>query len=163
MLSQQPRTLTELAALQGVSLPTMSNSISAMVDRGWVRRTAPTSDRRVVIIEITATGKSAVERVGRSAEAHLADVARSTGRGVAQETAGGTRRPAQGLHQRAAGALEPELNSGRIYDRRGHAVNRNSQPGYPCVQKPGRTRARRHLLARARPTPTSPHARACWA
>ena len=74
IISQQPRTLTELAALQGVSLPTMSNSISAMVDRGWVRRTAPTSDRRVVIIEITATGKSAVERVGRSAEAHLADV-----------------------------------------------------------------------------------------
>ena len=74
IISQQPRTLTELASLQGVSLPTMSNSISAMVDRGWVRRTAPTSDRRVVIIEITSTGKSAVERVGRSAEAHLADV-----------------------------------------------------------------------------------------
>jgi DNA-binding MarR family transcriptional regulator len=74
MLSQQPRTLTELAALQGVSLPTMSNSISAMVDRGWVKRTAPTRDRRVVIIEVTANGKSAVDRVGRSAEAHLADV-----------------------------------------------------------------------------------------
>ena len=38
MLSVRPRTLTELAALQGVSLPTMSNSISAMVQRGWVRR-----------------------------------------------------------------------------------------------------------------------------
>jgi DNA-binding MarR family transcriptional regulator len=74
ILSERPRMLTELASIQGVSLPTMSNSISAMVDRGWVRRTAPTSDRRVVIIEITATGKSAVERVGRSAEAHLADV-----------------------------------------------------------------------------------------
>jgi len=74
MIGKQPRTLTELAALQGVSLPTMSNSISAMVDRGWVRRTAPTRDRRVVIVEITATGKSAVDRVGRSAEAHLADV-----------------------------------------------------------------------------------------
>ena len=74
MLSQQPRTLTELAALQGVSLPTMSNSISAMVQRGWVKRTAPTRDRRVVIIEVTPTGKAAVERVGRSAETHLADV-----------------------------------------------------------------------------------------
>ena len=74
MLSQQPRTLTELAALLGVSLPTMSNSISAMVQRGWVKRTAPTRDRRVVIIEVTATGKAAVDRVGRSAEAHLADV-----------------------------------------------------------------------------------------
>src|SRR3954470_12714141 len=34
-------TLTELAALQGVSLPTMSNTISAMVERGWVRRATP--------------------------------------------------------------------------------------------------------------------------
>src|SRR5215813_9721535 len=74
MLSHQPRTLTELAALQGVSLPTMSNSISAMVQRGWVKRTAPTRDRRVVIIEVTPAGKAAVERVGRSAETHLAEV-----------------------------------------------------------------------------------------
>jgi DNA-binding MarR family transcriptional regulator len=72
MLSAQPRTLSELANLQGVSLPTMSNSISAMVQRGWVRRTAPVKDRRVVIIEVTPTGKAALERVGRAAEAHLA-------------------------------------------------------------------------------------------
>ena len=32
-----PQTLTELAGRQGVSLPTMSNSISALVARGWVR------------------------------------------------------------------------------------------------------------------------------
>ena len=74
MLNAQPRTLTELASLQGVSLPTMSNSISAMVQRGWVKRTAPVRDRRVVIIEVTATGRAALERVGRCAEAHLADV-----------------------------------------------------------------------------------------
>ena len=47
VLSTRPRMLTDLASLQGVSLPTMSNSISAMVDRGWVRRAAPTNDRRV--------------------------------------------------------------------------------------------------------------------
>ena len=74
MLSAQPRTLTELAVLQGVSLPTMSNSISAMVQRGWVRRSAPAKDRRVVIIEVTPTGKAALERVGRAAEAHLAEM-----------------------------------------------------------------------------------------
>ena len=72
MLSAQSRTLTELAALQGVSLPTMSNSITAMVQRGWVRRTGPAKDRRVVIIEVTPTGRAAVERVGRAAEGHLA-------------------------------------------------------------------------------------------
>ena len=47
MLSVRPRKLTELASAQGVSLPTMSNSISAMAERGWVRRTAPEGDRRV--------------------------------------------------------------------------------------------------------------------
>jgi DNA-binding MarR family transcriptional regulator len=74
MLRTQPRTLTELAALQGVSLPTMSNSITAMVRRGWVRRTPPQKDRRVVLIEVTSTGKAALERVGRCAEGHLAEM-----------------------------------------------------------------------------------------
>ena len=75
ILSERSRMLTELAAIQGVSLPTMSNSISAMVDRGWVRRTAPdAADRRVVIIEVTANGRAALERVARAAEAHLAEV-----------------------------------------------------------------------------------------
>ena len=72
MLSQRPRSLTELSVLQGVSLPTMSNSISAMVQRGWVRRTSPARDRRVVVIEVTAEGRAVVARVGRAAEAHLA-------------------------------------------------------------------------------------------
>src|SRR3954452_13211342 len=56
ILSERPRMLTELAAIQGVSLPTMSNSISAMVERGWVRRTAPPGinvDRRVALLEVT--------------------------------------------------------------------------------------------------------------
>lgn len=74
VLSEQPRTLSELAALQGVSLPTMSNSISAMVGRGWVRRGTPGPDRRVVVIEVTPTGRAALDRVQRAAEAHLARI-----------------------------------------------------------------------------------------
>src|SRR5262249_27627761 len=77
ILSDRPRMLTELAPIQGVSLPTMSNSISAMVERGWVRRVAPPGanvDRRVVFIEVTTTGRAALERVARAAEAHLADL-----------------------------------------------------------------------------------------
>lgn len=74
MLSVRARSLTDLAATQGVSLPTMSSSISAMVERGWVRRTAPADDKRVVVIEVTATGRSALERVSRAAESHLAEV-----------------------------------------------------------------------------------------
>ncbi|HMF92685.1 MAG TPA: MarR family transcriptional regulator [Vicinamibacterales bacterium] len=74
VLSVRPRMLTELASVQGVSLATMSSSISAMVDRGWVKRTAPEDDRRVVMIEVTATGRAALERVSRAAEAHLAEM-----------------------------------------------------------------------------------------
>ncbi|PWT84195.1 MAG: hypothetical protein C5B57_05295 [Blastocatellia bacterium] len=100
MLNEQPRTLTELAGLRGVSLPTMSNSITALVQRGWVRRMPPgampahapsglwsratrgdgrldtieTNDRRIVRVEVTPAGRAALERVARSAEAHLADV-----------------------------------------------------------------------------------------
>src|SRR4029079_2397940 len=74
ILSVRPRMLTDLASLQGVSLPTMSNSISAMAERGWVRRAAPDGDRRVVMIEVTAPGRAALERVSRCAEAHLAEV-----------------------------------------------------------------------------------------
>jgi DNA-binding MarR family transcriptional regulator len=73
MLDEQPRTLTELAVLRGVSAPTMSNSITALVQRGWVRRTAPVKDRRVVIVEVTSAGRAALERVGRCAEGHLAE------------------------------------------------------------------------------------------
>lgn len=74
ILSDRPRMLTELASIQGVSLPTMSNSISAMVDRGWVKRGTPgDTDRRVIMIEVTATGRAALERVARAAEAHLAE------------------------------------------------------------------------------------------
>src|SRR3954447_9695429 len=74
MLSERPRMLTELASLQGVSLPTMSSSISTMVERGWVRRMAPVEDRRVVLIEVATAGRAALDRVARSAEMHLADV-----------------------------------------------------------------------------------------
>jgi DNA-binding MarR family transcriptional regulator len=74
VLSVRPRMLTDLASLQGVSLPTMSSSISAMVERGWVKRTAPEEDRRVVMIEVTATGRAALERVSRAAETHLAEM-----------------------------------------------------------------------------------------
>jgi DNA-binding MarR family transcriptional regulator len=77
MLNERGRSLTELAELRGVSLPTMSNSITAVVQRGWVRRITPRrngTDRRVVLVEITAAGRAALERVGRAAEGHLADV-----------------------------------------------------------------------------------------
>ena len=71
-LGHQSRTLTELAQMQGVSLPTMSNSISTLVERGWVTRSSPAGDRRVTLVEVTALGRSTMDRVTKAAEAHLA-------------------------------------------------------------------------------------------
>jgi MarR family transcriptional regulator for hemolysin len=73
-LREQPRTLTELANHWGVSLPTMSNSIAALVQRDWVRRSPAPNDRRVTMIEITSEGRAVMDRVGRMAEARLASV-----------------------------------------------------------------------------------------
>src|SRR6185503_10743484 len=72
-LREQPRTLTELAAHWGVSLPTTSNSVTALAERGWVRRNAPGKDRRVAVIEVTPAGRAVLERVGRAAEVQLAE------------------------------------------------------------------------------------------
>ena len=73
-LCEQPRTLTELAVQWSVSLPMTSNSISALAQRGWLRRSTPAKDRCVAISEVTAAGLSALERVGHAAEARLAEV-----------------------------------------------------------------------------------------
>jgi DNA-binding MarR family transcriptional regulator len=119
MLSERPRMLTELAALQGVSLPTMSSSISTMVEHGWARRAAPADDRRVVLIEVTTAGRAALDRVARRAETHLADVlapldviARRRlhrGLGVLHKVFGTERNARQGK------AAEHRSRGGRIY------------------------------------------------
>jgi DNA-binding MarR family transcriptional regulator len=74
MLREQPRTLSELAAFRGVSLPSMSSSVTTLVGKGWIRRVTPGSDRRVVMLEVTAGGRAALDRVARCAEQQIAAV-----------------------------------------------------------------------------------------
>lgn len=73
MLANQPRSLTELAHLQGVSLPTISNSVSTLVERGWVARRSPSTDRRVVVVSVTPDGTATLNRVSKAAESHIAE------------------------------------------------------------------------------------------
>ena len=63
ILSERSRMLTELASIQGVSLPTMSNSISSMVDRGWVRREPAPDDGRGAVAVLTDAGWDVVRTV----------------------------------------------------------------------------------------------------
>ncbi len=63
MLNQRAYTLTELAEQLSVTPPTMSNTITALENRGWVGRTRSLKDRRVVAIEITGEGREVLEEV----------------------------------------------------------------------------------------------------
>ena len=57
VLAQRPHNLSELAEFHGVSLPTMSGIISRMTKDGWVERQRDPSDRRKLIIDLTANGR----------------------------------------------------------------------------------------------------------
>jgi DNA-binding MarR family transcriptional regulator len=66
--------LSELAEKQAVSLPTMSNSVSILEDKGWVARNRSDEDRRKVVIELTDAGRAVLEEAGRHAEARISQL-----------------------------------------------------------------------------------------
>ena len=57
LLAERQYNLGELAELQAVSAPTMSNSVTTLETRGWVRRVRDPEDRRRVVIELTGSGQ----------------------------------------------------------------------------------------------------------
>lgn len=65
-LDYQSYTLGELAEMHMVSAPTMSNTITALEDRGWVNRVRSEHDRRVVKVELADEGRQVLEEI----EAH---------------------------------------------------------------------------------------------
>jgi DNA-binding MarR family transcriptional regulator len=71
MLVKHPRSLTELAEAQSVSMPTMSNTISVLVERGWVERRRDAADRRKLVLEITEKGEGVLRNVRQLAERRL--------------------------------------------------------------------------------------------
>ncbi len=71
ILTEGPTNLSTLAAKLEVSLPTMSNSISTLVERGWVLRRRDPDDRRRVLIEITERGCGVLEHIRNVAQAHV--------------------------------------------------------------------------------------------
>lgn len=74
MLTERPCNLSELADYQGVSLPTMSGSISRLESRGWVQRVRSTADRRVVMVELTPKGHLRLAEMVQQAESYLVDL-----------------------------------------------------------------------------------------
>jgi DNA-binding MarR family transcriptional regulator len=68
ILTDGSTNLSALASKLEVSLPTMSNSISTLVERGWVARRRDPQDRRRVLIEITPQGCAVLEHIRQVAE-----------------------------------------------------------------------------------------------
>jgi DNA-binding MarR family transcriptional regulator len=61
ILSGGPRRITELAELEGVAQPTMTLLIKRLEKSGWVEREGLAEDGRVVLVNITETGRVVLE------------------------------------------------------------------------------------------------------
>ena len=65
LLAQKSYNLSELAEQHGVSLPTMSSTMSKMVAAGWVERQRSEEDRRIVMLALTPAGHTLVQNIGQ--------------------------------------------------------------------------------------------------
>jgi len=61
-LAGGPRTNRELAELAGISAPTATRMVDGLLERGLVTRVEDPTDRRAVVISLSATGRDAVAR-----------------------------------------------------------------------------------------------------
>jgi DNA-binding MarR family transcriptional regulator len=62
-LSSRPYRITELAALEGISQPGVTQLVNRLEGRGWAERGTDPQDGRVVVVAITGAGREALERV----------------------------------------------------------------------------------------------------
>src|SRR3954447_5449463 len=60
-LSDGPRRITELAELEGLAQPTTTIMIKQLEQEGLVRRERRSDDRRVVLVDLTESGRLALE------------------------------------------------------------------------------------------------------
>ena len=63
ILTDGPFTLGELAEMHSVSAPTMSKTVNALEERGWVTRTRSEEDRRIVHITLSAEGQQVLDDI----------------------------------------------------------------------------------------------------
>jgi DNA-binding MarR family transcriptional regulator len=67
-------TQSDLAEMMSVSNATMSNTLTALEERGWIERQRSTEDRRQVHIHLTAHGQQALEESTADMEQYLAEL-----------------------------------------------------------------------------------------
>jgi DNA-binding MarR family transcriptional regulator len=62
ILTEGPRTITELTGLEGIAQPTMTLLVKRLHEKGWVKREGLPDDGRVVIVSLTEAGAAAQQR-----------------------------------------------------------------------------------------------------
>src|SRR3984893_6015269 len=73
LLDGRPRRMGELAATEGVRLPTMTEIVARMESQGWVRREMSEADRRAVEVHLTSAGRRLADDVIASRTALVVD------------------------------------------------------------------------------------------
>lgn len=68
----QPRTLGELAAIEQVSAPSVSRTVSQLHEQGYVDRAPDPDDGRLVRLSLTEAGSAVVERERAHRDAWMA-------------------------------------------------------------------------------------------
>lgn len=71
-LSEGPSTPKELATIERVSAPSMTRTVSGLVEQGLVSRADDPSDGRQVILSLTAEGRALVRATKRAREGWMA-------------------------------------------------------------------------------------------
>jgi DNA-binding MarR family transcriptional regulator len=62
-LATRPCRITELAAREGVTQPAITLLVNRLEERGWVHRATDPTDRRVVLVELTRSGREVFDRI----------------------------------------------------------------------------------------------------
>lgn len=73
-LCNRPHSLSELAELVSVRLPTMSRSVDAMERHNWIERFHVPDDRRTTYLRLSETGREALSETETMAEGRVAEV-----------------------------------------------------------------------------------------
>jgi DNA-binding MarR family transcriptional regulator len=73
-----PQGVTTLAAIDQCSQPTMSGTVIALVERGWVHKAADPDDARASVVSLTDEGVRVLDQARRANGALVADRLHST-------------------------------------------------------------------------------------
>jgi DNA-binding MarR family transcriptional regulator len=73
-IGRRPRTLGQVAAIQGVTPATATTIVTTLENRGWVRRDHDPDDRRRVVVSLTEEGRETLASNRRIVEDAMAEL-----------------------------------------------------------------------------------------